>query len=234
MNIPPAPHSVKSPQQLALFATATEGVTTRKESRPPNRSPSWSKRNDPRTFRVVTLPIERLLKDWDHIRVALRDLYPQRTGWGWVEMTMGMLRLASFYEACYPSANHVTAVTMPVGRQLSRRTFWRMVSWMEKEGLLTRYRGLRHDGFWSSNDYNLGPLMKLLLDLLNHCRNYQWGLGDWLGSLDGTAWLKVGSMWVRVKEWLAGGGPRWPSDVLRELERNRGVPVYVKAEHRPY
>lgn len=221
-TIQPTVAGVKTAQQLALFPISATCVTPLKASH--HRSTTVLNVNSPRhSFKGVTLPPQRLFHEWDRVRSSLRQLFPKRTSWLWVDQALELLRLWSVYRRAFPTGRFVVRKVAPkqiamagfdgpvwrdapglgrgenVQRSVAWRTFWRLVKWLEAQGLLRRQHRYHADGRWGANEYDLRGLEALLVRLLNALVKQKWCTVERVG---GALWVKLGAFWTEM--WLLG------------------------------
>jgi len=143
----------------------------------------------------------------------------------WVEQTVELLRLWCVYRRAFPTGRFVVRRVAPtqikmagldgpvwrdapglgrgedVQRSAAWRTFWRLVKWLESQGLVRRHYRYHADGRWGANEYDLRGLEALLVRLLDALVKQRWGVVERLG---GELWVKAGAFWSRV--FSPGGG----------------------------
>mgnify|MGYP001613546930 CR=1 FL=1 len=90
------------------------------------------------------------------IRTALTSMFPKKA-WRWAELAQILVSTTVFHGRAFPSAQ---AVSQGIA---GKRTFWRMVKFLEDNGLLRRSARWRDDGYRTSNEYDLWALLKLLV-----------------------------------------------------------------------
>ena len=155
-------------------------------------------------FRDTPLSVDVLFAKRDAFHGALRALFPKRAPWAWVDMTLQLLTLATFYKSCFPSASWVGARALSRRGALedlqtgpaSRKSFFNMVAWLEGHGMIVRHATQRVGGRQSSNDYDLRALMRWLARWLR-----EWGArrrGKRVEQVGAMLWEKVGGFWEKV------------------------------------
>lgn len=173
-------------------------------------------------FTDTPLSIDTLVAKREQFGGALRALFPWRSPGAWVDMALTLLWLAAYHKACFPSAAWVgeqartrrdTDLEQDWG-PASRKSFFRMVAWLEGRQLLVRHGTWRppsggERGRPSSNDYDLRGLMRWLARWLR-----EWGMRRRRGlrtmpqmeTVGGQLWTKIGGFWQVV----GGNGDRSP------------------------
>lgn len=116
---------------------------------------------------------ELLLAHVPELWRACRKLLPRKQR-GQRAMLVELAALGARYGSVFPSARHVAAAA-----GASRRSFWRLIGWLEGQNLVMRSRGERLNGSQSSNDYLVGPLLRRLAELIRAMlERLRWGTPD--------------------------------------------------------